>query len=141
VGVDIDDDMDEIMATLRASQHTRLPVYRSDPNNMLGLLHLRKLSRLLLKEDINKAELMQHTVEPYFVPEGTSLNRQLINFQNARRRIGIVVDEYGDVLGLVTLEDILEEIVGEFTAPPTCARSTARWTGTCPPAARARSTA
>ena len=115
VGVDIDDDMDEIMSTLRASQHTRLPVYRSDPNNMLGLLHLRKLSRLLLKEDINKAELMQHTVEPYFVPEGTSLNRQLINFQNARRRIGIVVDEYGDVLGLVTLEDILEEIVGEFT--------------------------
>ena len=115
VGVDIDDDMDEIMATLRASQHTRLPVYRGDPNNMLGLLHLRKLSRLLLKEDINKAELMQHTVEPYFVPEGTSLNRQLINFQNARRRIGIVVDEYGDVLGLVTLEDILEEIVGEFT--------------------------
>jgi len=115
VGVDIEDDMDEIMATLRASQHTRLPVYRGDPNNMLGLLHLRKLSRLLLKEDINKAELMQHTVEPYFVPEGTSLNRQLINFQNARRRIGIVVDEYGDVLGLVTLEDILEEIVGEFT--------------------------
>ena len=106
VGVDIDDDMDEIMSTLRASQHTRLPVYRGDPNNMLGLLHLRKLSRLLLKEDINKAELMQHTVEPYFVPEGTSLNRQLINFQNARRRIGIVVDEYGDVLGLVTLEDM-----------------------------------
>ena len=115
VGVDIDDDMDEIMSTLRASQHTRLPVYRGDPNNMLGLLHLRKLSRLLLKEDINKAELMQHTVEPYFVPEGTSLNRQLTNFQNTRRRIGIVVDEYGDVLGLVTLEDILEEIVGEFT--------------------------
>lgn len=115
VGVDIDDDMDEIMGTLRASQHTRLPVYRGDPNNMLGTLHLRKLSRLLLKEDINKAELMQYTVEPYFVPEGTSLNRQLINFQNAKRRIGIVVDEYGDVLGLVTLEDILEEIVGEFT--------------------------
>ncbi len=115
VGVDLEDDMDEILNTLRASQHTRLPVYRGDPNNMLGTLHLRKLSRLLLKEDINKAELMQYTVEPYFVPEGTSLNRQLINFQNAKRRIGIVVDEYGDVLGLVTLEDILEEIVGEFT--------------------------
>ncbi|ASK33368.1 magnesium/cobalt efflux protein [Alcanivorax sp. N3-2A] len=115
VGIDIDDDMSEILNTLRASQHTRLPVYREDPNTMLGVLHLRKLSRLLLKEDINKAELMQYTVEPYFVPEGTSLNRQLINFQNAKRRIGIVVDEYGDVLGLVTLEDILEEIVGEFT--------------------------
>lgn len=115
VGIDIDDDMNEILATLRASQHTRLPVYRDDPNNVLGILHLRKMSRLLLKEEINKAELMQHTVEPYFVPEGTTLNRQLINFQNAKRRIGIVVDEYGDVLGLVTLEDILEEIVGEFT--------------------------
>ncbi len=72
VGVDLEDDMDEILNTLRASQHTRLPVYRGDPNNMLGTLHLRKLSRLLLKEDINKAELMQYTVEPYFVPEGTS---------------------------------------------------------------------
>ncbi|MDX1802783.1 MAG: HlyC/CorC family transporter [Alcanivorax sp.] len=115
VGIDIDDDMADIVATLRASQHTRLPVYNGDPNNMIGLLHLRKLSRLMLRDDINKAELMQYTVEPYFVPEGTPLNRQLINFQNAKRRIGIVVDEYGDVLGLVTLEDILEEIVGEFT--------------------------
>ena len=115
VGIDLEDDMHEILTTLRSSQHTRLPVFNGDPNNMIGLLHLRKLSRLLLKEDINKAELMQHTVEPYFVPEGTSLHQQLINFQNAKRRIGIVVDEYGDVLGLVTLEDILEEIVGEFT--------------------------
>jgi Mg2+/Co2+ transporter CorB len=115
VGIDIDDDMTHILTTLRASQHTRLPVYRADPNNMLGVLHLRNLSRLLLREEINKAELMQHTAAPYFVPEGTSLNRQLIQFQNTKRRIGIVVDEYGDVLGLVTLEDILEEIVGEFT--------------------------
>ena len=92
VGIDLDDDMHEILTTLRASQHTRLPVFNGDPNNMIGLLHLRKLSRLLLKEDINKAELMQHTVEPYFVPEGTSLHQQLINFQNAKRRIGIVVD-------------------------------------------------
>jgi len=115
VGIDINDDMSEILATLRSSQHTRLPVFRDDPNNMLGILHLRQLSRLLLKEEINKAELMQYTVAPYFVPEATPLNRQLIQFQNTKRRIGIVVDEYGDVLGLVTLEDILEEIVGEFT--------------------------
>ncbi|MED5239630.1 MAG: HlyC/CorC family transporter [Pseudomonadota bacterium] len=115
VGIDLEDDMHDILTTLRASQHTRLPVYNGDPNNMIGLLHLRKLSRLLLKEEINKAELMQYTVEPYFVPEATTLHQQLINFQNAKRRIGIVVDEYGDVLGLVTLEDILEEIVGEFT--------------------------
>ncbi|MCB1838130.1 MAG: CBS domain-containing protein, partial [Alcanivoracaceae bacterium] len=102
----------EILST---SQHTRLPVYKGDPNNMIGLLHLRKLSRLLMREEISKADLMQHTVEPFFVPEGTPLHRQLINFQNAKRRIAVVVDEYGDVLGLVTLEDILEEIVGEFT--------------------------
>ena len=115
VGVDLDADMDDIMETLRTSQHTRLPVYKGDPNNMVGLLHLRKLSRLLLRDDISKADLMQHTVEPFYVPEGTQLHRQLINFQNAKRRIGVVVDEYGDVLGLITLEDILEEIVGEFT--------------------------
>lgn len=115
VGIDLEEDMHQIMNTLRASQHTRLPVFSGDPNNMVGLLHLRRLSRLLLNDSINKAELMQCTVEPYFVPEATSLHQQLINFQNAKRRIGIVVDEYGDVLGLVTLEDILEEIVGEFT--------------------------
>lgn len=69
VGIDLEDDMHDILTTLRSSQHTRLPVFNGDPNNMIGLLHLRKLSRLLLKEDINKAELMQHTVEPYFVPE------------------------------------------------------------------------
>lgn len=115
VGIDLDDDIDEIINILSTSQHTRLPVYKGDPNNMIGLLHLRKLSRLLMREEISKADLMQHAVEPFFVPEGTPLHRQLINFQNAKRRIAIVVDEYGDVLGLVTLEDILEEIVGEFT--------------------------
>lgn len=115
VGIDLDDDIDEIISTLRTSQHTRLPIYKGDPNHMVGLLHLRKLSRLLMREEISKADLMQHTVEPFYVPAGTPLHRQLINFQNAKRRIGVVVDEYGDVLGLITLEDILEEIVGEFT--------------------------
>ena len=114
VGIDLEDDMHEILTTLRASQHTRLPVFNGDPNNMIGLLHLRKLSRLLLKDDINKAELMQHTVEPYFVPEGTSLHQQLINFQNAKRRIGIVVDEYGGTEGLITVKDIMEELVGDL---------------------------
>lgn len=115
VGIDLDDDLNDIISMLRNSQHTRLPIYRGDPNHMLGVLHLRKINRLLMRQDINKAELMQFSVEPYYVPEGTPLHRQLINFQNARRRMGIVVDEYGDVLGLITLEDILEEIVGEFT--------------------------
>ena len=115
VGIDIDADIADIISILRNSQHTRLPIYRSDPNDIVGVLHLRKVNRLLMQQEVKKAELMQFSVEPYYVPEGTPLHRQLINFQNVRRRMGIVVDEYGDVLGLITLEDILEEIVGEFT--------------------------
>lgn len=114
-GIDIDDDINEIVETIRTSQHTRLAVYKGDLNHMVGLVHLRKMTRLLLKEDIKKTDIMQQVVEPFYVPEGTPLHQQMIHFQNAKRRIGIVVDEYGDVMGLVTLEDILEEIVGEFT--------------------------
>ncbi|XOZ33712.1 HlyC/CorC family transporter [Halomonadaceae bacterium KBTZ08] len=115
VGIDLDDPMDEILRVIRSSQHTRLPVYRNDINNTVGILHLRNVSRLLHSDDINKAVLMQICREPYFIPESTPLHTQLFNFQKERRRIGIVVDEYGDVLGIATLEDILEEIVGEFT--------------------------
>ena len=115
VGVDLEDDIDTILRQLRTSQHTRLPIYKGDINNIQGVLHLRNISRLLMQEDVNKAMLMQLSREPYFIPESTPLNTQLINFQKAKRRFGIVVDEYGDVLGIATLEDILEEIVGDFT--------------------------
>ncbi len=115
VGIDLDDELDTILRQLRSSQHTRLPVYKGDVNNIQGILHLRSASKLLLQEEINKAMIMQLCQEPYFVPESTPLNTQLINFQKGKRRFGIVVDEYGEVLGLATLEDILEEIVGEFT--------------------------
>ena len=115
VGIDLEDDMDTILRQLKSSQHTRMPVFKGDINNIQGVLHLRNASKLLLQDDINKAMLMQLCREPYFVPESTPLNTQLINFQKAKRRFGMVVDEYGDVLGLATLEDILEEIVGEFT--------------------------
>jgi len=114
-GIDLDDDIDDILEQIGTSQHTRLLVYTGDVNRVAGILHLRNISRFLQEEDFNKAMLMQITREPYFVPEGTPLHAQLINFQKLKRRIGIVVDEYGDVQGLVTLEDILEEIVGEFT--------------------------
>lgn len=115
IGIDLDNDMDQIMRLLRTSQHTRLPVYRGDINNTVGLLHLRNASKLLQADEVNKSSLMQLCREPYFIPESTPLHTQLFNFQKERRRIGIVVDEYGDVLGIATIEDILEEIVGEFT--------------------------
>lgn len=115
VGVDLEDDLDHIVNQLRTSVHTRLPVFRSDLNNVVGILHLRNTARFLLQDELTHETLEEIAREPYFIPEGTALHTQLFNFQHEKRRIGIVVDEYGDVLGIVTLEDILEEIVGEFT--------------------------
>ena len=115
VGIDIEEDIKDILVQLRDCQHTRLPVYRADINNIVGMLHMRKVARLLMREDINKAMLLQETVEPYYVPETTPLHTQLFNFQQSKERSALVVDEYGDLMGLVTLEDILEEIVGDFT--------------------------
>lgn len=115
VGIDLDEDNDTILRQLRTSQHTRLPVYRGDINNIAGILHLRSTSRLLQSTEFSGETLLELSRDPYFIPESTPLHTQLINFQKAKRRIGIVVDEYGDVLGIATLEDILEEIVGEFT--------------------------
>ncbi|MEQ8857796.1 MAG: HlyC/CorC family transporter [Pseudomonadales bacterium] len=115
IGVDIDDDMSSILSLLASSQHTRLPVYKDEIDNMLGILHLRRVARYLSSPEMNKADLMQLTEEPYYVPEATPLHTQLINFQKEKKRIALVVNEYGDVRGIVTLEDILEEIVGEFT--------------------------
>jgi Mg2+/Co2+ transporter CorB len=116
VGIDIDEDMDDILHTLSNSSHTRLPVYNRDINNVVGILHIRNAARLMVMDEPNKAELLQLTREPYFVPESTPLPTQLVNFQKEQRRIALVVDEYGDVKGIVTLEDILEEIVGNFTS-------------------------
>jgi Mg2+/Co2+ transporter CorB len=114
-GIDLENDIDTIMQLITNSQHTRLPVYKKDLNNVAGVLHMRSAARLVGMEFINKAELMQLTSEAYFIPESTPLPTQLINFQKNKQRIAIVVDEYGDVKGIVTLEDILEEIVGNFT--------------------------
>jgi Mg2+/Co2+ transporter CorB len=115
VGIDIEDSIAEIMTVISSSQHTRLPVFKDNINQIIGVLHLRRVVRFIQQGTFTKAELLEQTREPYFVPEATPLHTQLVNFQNGKRRIGLVVDEYGDVDGIVTLEDILEEIVGEFT--------------------------
>ncbi|MDP7388975.1 MAG: CNNM domain-containing protein, partial [Pseudomonadales bacterium] len=116
VSINIDDDMADILTSAAASQHTLLPIYKDNFNNMLGVLHLRRLARLLQAEEFTKADLLQLARDPYFVPEATPLHTQLLNFQKEKQRFAIVVDEYGDIQGIVTLEDILEEIVGEFTS-------------------------
>ena len=114
-GIDLDGDMPAIIEQLRTSHHTRLPVFRGDINNVTGLVHMRSIARLLTRNELTKDNLIDACKEPYFIPENTPLHTQLLNFQKHKRRIGFVVDEYGDVIGLITLEDILEEIVGEFT--------------------------
>jgi len=117
-GIDLEDEEEEIVEQLLTSQHTRLPVYRGDINNVLGIVHLRRLLEPLYHDEFSKEVLTARARDPYFVPSGTPLHTQLGSFQHEQRRIGLVVDEYGDVEGLVTLEDILEEIVGEFTTDP-----------------------
>ena len=115
IGLNIDDNMDDLIDQVKDSQHTRVPVFKGNINNIIGVLHLRNMTRVISTQEPNKALLLQVCREPYFIPESTPLNQQLLQFQKEKRRIGIVVDEYGDVLGLATMEDILEEIVGEFT--------------------------
>jgi len=114
-GIDLDDDLESIIGLLRTTPHTRLPVFRNDINQIEGIVHMRQIARLLSHDQLTKESLLEACNEPYFVPENTPLSTQLLNFQKQKRRIGIVVDEYGDVRGVVTLEDILEEIVGEFS--------------------------
>ncbi|MBX9756035.1 MAG: HlyC/CorC family transporter [Pseudomonadaceae bacterium] len=113
-GIDLEDSLEEIISQLRTTSHTRLPVFRSDINQIEGVVHMRHIARLLTHNQLTKEALLGACHEPYFIPESTPLSTQLINFQKEKRRIGIVVDEYGEALGIVTLEDILEEIVGDF---------------------------
>ena len=118
IGIDLEDDIEEIAKMIQHCEHTRLPVYRDNIDNVTGLLHLRRLANLASQSGFTKSDLEELLVEPYFVPEGTPLSTQLVQFQKARQRFALVVDEYGDIQGIVTLEDILEEIVGEFTTDP-----------------------
>ncbi len=117
-GIDLDEEWSTIMRQIINSQYTRLPVYRGSIDHVIGFIHLRKILPLLKLEELDQDALEKSIREPLFIPESTPLNRQLLNFQRERRRVGLVVDEYGDIQGLVTLEDILEEVVGEFTTDP-----------------------
>ena len=117
-GIDVSDEWEEVLDQLRDSRHTRIPVYDGNLDNLVGILHMKKVARLLARGEFSREQLvaLAKAREPYYVPEGTSLNQQLLQFQRQRRRVAFIVDEYGDVQGLVTLEDLLEEIVGEFTS-------------------------
>jgi Mg2+/Co2+ transporter CorB len=117
IGIDLDGEDEEIERIISDSQHTRLPVYRDNIDQVVGILHLRMLANLA-RTELTKSTLQRLVTEPYFVPEGTPLSTQLVQFQRRKERIAMVVDEYGDIQGVVTLEDILEEIVGEFTTDP-----------------------
>ncbi|MGH8432785.1 MAG: HlyC/CorC family transporter, partial [Solimonas sp.] len=117
-GIDISEPWERVREAIVDSQHTRLPVFDGSIDNLRGVIHLRRVVRLAAENHLDPQSLVALASEPYFIPEGTPLNQQLLNFQNQKRRIGFVVDEYGDIQGLVTLEDILEEVVGEFTSDP-----------------------
>lgn len=117
-GIDIQDDADEIIQAIRHAGYTRLPLFDGGIDNLIGVFHSRNALHALLDEGLGKDHLRAIAQEPYFVPAGTPLYQQLQNFQREKQRIALVVDEYGDFLGLITLVDLLEEIVGEFTTDP-----------------------
>ena len=118
IAIDMEDDWEEILNQLENISYTRIPVCRGNIDNVIGFLHLRKLLLSVIHKDIEREDLEQSLREPYFIPEGTHLKKLLFELQNKKRRFSLVVDEFGDIQGLVTLEDLLEEIVGEITNDP-----------------------
>lgn len=114
--IDMDDDWEDIVEQLATSHHTRVPIFKGSLDNFIGIAHIRKMFYLSQLGEFNKETMLDMVREPYFIPENTSVTHALTNLQDRRRRFGIVVDEYGDIKGLVTLELILEEVVGEFTS-------------------------
>jgi len=117
-GIDLQDSEDEILQTIRNTSYTRLPLYDGSIDNVVGVLHARNALHAMLEHGLDKTSLREIAREPYFVPEGTPLYQQMLNFQRTKQQVGLVVDEYGDFMGLITMTDLLEEIVGEFTTDP-----------------------
>ena len=117
-GIDLSEPIEEAIRIMQNSQYTRLPVFEDNIDNIIGVIHIRKAIIALTHGELTKESIREICAPPYFVPEGTPLNMQLLNFQRKKKRMGLVVDEYGDFLGLITLADLLEEIVGEFVTDP-----------------------
>ena len=115
VGLDLDLPWYKLLEQLETAQHTRLPLYRGELDQLVGMVHLRDVLNVMLSGELDLDGLINMAVQPYFIPEATPLNVQILNFQKMKRRSCFVVDEYGDLQGLVTMEDILEEVVGDFT--------------------------
>ncbi|ALG68657.1 HlyC/CorC family transporter [Beggiatoa leptomitoformis] len=123
VGIDLDDPIDVLTEQLTIVQHTHLPLYRESIDNVFGVVHIRNVVRLFKNKELTKENLEKIARDVYFIPDGTPLNTQLLNFQHHHQQVGLVVNEYGDIQGLVTIDDILEEIVGEFNTNPSDALS------------------
>lgn len=117
IGLDLGDDIEDLTNAILNSDHTRLPVYEDDINKIVGTLHLRRVNRMMRAggEQVTKEAIKRYCRKPYFIPENTALTVQLVNFQKRKHRMGFVVNEYGEVEGLATLDDLLEEIVGDYT--------------------------
>ena len=118
-GIDLNAPWEDTVEKLSKAAHSRLPVYREDLDKVEGFVYLRRMLSFLKGEELTQEYFENNIREAYFIPEGTPVTLQLLNFQQEQKRIGLVVDEYGDIQGLITIEDILEEIVGEFTTDPT----------------------
>jgi len=116
VGIDLDEDWETVLNQLSQTLYTRMPVFRGNIDHVEGMLHIRSVIAKFSEGKLSYDDLKRSIRSPYFIPEGTSLMQQLLEFQSRERRMGLVVDEYGDIQGMVTLDDILEEIVGEYTA-------------------------
>jgi Mg2+/Co2+ transporter CorB len=115
-GVNLDAEWDDIVGQITGSRYTRMPVFHGSLDNVTGMVHVRRVLNLMREGKLDKESMEQAIIEPYFIPSGTTLTTQLLNFRQVKRRVGLVVDEYGDIQGLVSLDEILEEIVGDFTA-------------------------
>ncbi|MFI3135879.1 MAG: CNNM domain-containing protein [Methylococcaceae bacterium] len=122
IGIDIDGSLEDILSQIQQSKHTRLPVFKKTIDRVIGFLHLRTILMCINQAGFDKQAIIDSLLKPVFIPESTPLHKQIHNFKAEKGRIGLVVDEYGDVQGLVTLDDLIQEIVGEFISDDSCVK-------------------